>query len=95
MTADPIIDPRTGCQTTVYRLARETGVAAHIIWHRYDTLGIRSMTLLAPKGVAIDIDAERQLARRIWRTSSVGRLTTAPRLGDYARLRQQQSRGAA
>ncbi len=89
MTADPILDPRTGGQITVYELARQTGVAAHVIWHRYDTLGVRSMTLVAPKGTPIDIDAERRLARQIFLRSIVGILSTH-RLGQFARARRQQ-----
>lgn len=94
MTADPIIDPRTGRQTTVYELARQTGVAAHVIWHRYDTLGVRSMTLIAPKGTRININAERQQALRIFLRSSVGILSTH-RLGQFAQARRQQQGVAA
>lgn len=94
MTADPIIDPRTGQQTTVYELARQSGVAAHVIWHRYDTLGVRSVTLISPRGTQIDIDAERQQALEIFLRSSVGILSTH-RLGQFARARRQQQGEAA
>lgn len=95
MTADPILDPRTGKMITVYDLARQTGLAAHVIWHRYESLGVRSMTLIAPKGTPIDIDAERAAARRIFLRSRVGILSTH-RLGEFARgLRQQSGRAAA
>lgn len=95
MTADPIIDPRNGHTTTVYELSRQTGVAAHIIWYRYDSLGIRSMTLIAPKGAPIDIDEERREAWRVFLRSHAGVLTTH-RLGEFGQaLRQQERRAAA
>ncbi|MDL4864121.1 hypothetical protein NPJ88_017445 [Halomonas elongata] len=95
MTADPILDPRDGKMITVYDLARQTGIAAHVIWHRYESLGVRSMTLIAPKGTPVDIDAERAAAHRIFLRSRVGILTTH-RLGQFARaLRQQPGRAAA
>ncbi|MDT0499674.1 MULTISPECIES: hypothetical protein [unclassified Halomonas] len=93
MTADPIFDPRTGKMITVYELARQTGVAAHLIWHRYDTLGVRSMTLLVPRGTSIDINAERAAAYRIWRRSTAGILSTH-RLGQFAQAQRQHKEAA-
>lgn len=95
MTADPILDPRTGRMISVYDLARQTGLPAHIVWYRYEQLGIRSMTLIAPKGTPIDIEQEKARAHRLWLASTAGLLTTAPRLGDYARMRQRQQGAAA
>ena len=88
MHAGPIVDPRTGRLTTVYELARETGVGSHIIWYRYDTQGVRSMRLLAPKGAPIDIEAERRYAHELFMRSLTGIVSTH-RLGDVARAKRQ------
>lgn len=88
MNAEPITDPRTGRLTTVYELARETGVGSHIIWYRYDTQGVRSMRLLAAKGAPIDLEAERRFAQEQFMRSTVGILSTH-RLGDIARAKRQ------
>lgn len=97
MRAERIIDPQTGEMTTVYALSREHGIASYIIWHRYDTLGIRSETLIAPPGTEIDVEAERRVARGIWLRSRIGILSTH-RLGEFAwalRQHSQERRAAA
>jgi len=90
MTSRRITDPRKGRPASTCALADEFGTSAHIIWYRFDTLGIRSMTLFAPKDCEIDIELEHQLSEQIWRRSLAGIVSTH-RLADVGRAWRQQA----
>lgn len=89
MRSEPITDPRTGERTTTSDLARAVGLPTHVIWQRWEVWGVRGISLLAPQGTELDLDAERREAWAHFLRSPVGILTTH-RLGHYRRAREQR-----